>query len=82
MASLRHAPFTAYRWEVAIGSTASGHPAAGAPHYGVVDASHLMYTTPMICAYGNSTRDKDPTFFLNTDMWDLLACAVLDNAQL
>ena len=71
MARLRNAPFTAYKWEVAIGSNANRHPAAGTPHYSVVDASHIIYNAPMICAYGSSPCDADLAFFLNTDMWDL-----------
>ena len=42
----RSAPFAAYRWERATGSTRNGHPAAGAPHYGVVSAEHVLYRVP------------------------------------
>ena len=71
MNRLRKAPFAAYRWEVALGSTAAGHPAAGTPVYGVVDIAHILYHVPMIRAYGSSRCQDDPTFYLNTDMWDL-----------
>ena len=71
MLELLNAPFRAYRWEVALGSTAARHPAAGTPHYGVVGASQIVYRTPMVRAALSSCHDDDPTFFLNTDMWDL-----------
>ena len=45
---MRSAPFAAYRWSRATGSTRTGHPAAGAAHYGVVCASHVLYRVPMI----------------------------------
>ena len=32
---MRGAPFAAFRWSRATGSTCTGHPAAGAAHYGV-----------------------------------------------
>ena len=65
---MRGAPFAAYRWS---GSTAlGGHPAAGATHYGVV-AEHVLYRVPMIALFRYAPDDPDPTFFLNTDMWDL-----------
>ena len=68
---MRSAPFTAYRWSRATGSTRTGHPAAGAAHYGVVCASHVLYRVPMIPLFRHTPGDPDPTFFLNTDMWDL-----------
>ena len=68
---LRGAPFDAYRWSRATGSTRSGHPAAGAAHYGVVCAKTVQYAVPMIRHLGDAPDALDPTFFLNTDMWDL-----------
>jgi hypothetical protein len=68
---MRSAPFAAYRWSRATGSTRTGHPAAGAAHYGVVCASHVLYRVPMIPLFRHTPGDPDPTFFLNTDMWDL-----------
>ena len=69
--SLRGAPFDAYRWELAVGSTMANHPSAGSPHYGVVNASHILYVVPMIRRFKSRATDTDPVFFLNTDMWDL-----------
>ena len=40
---MRSAPFAAYRWSRATGSTRTGHPAAGAAHYGVIAAEHVLY---------------------------------------
>ena len=71
LAEMRSAPFAPYRWERATGSTRNGHPAAGAPHYGVVSAEHVLYRVPMIPLFRHAPGEPDPTFFLNTDMWDL-----------
>ena len=49
----------------------TGHPAAGAPHHGVIAAEHVLYRVPMIPLFRHAPGDPDPTFFLNTDMWDL-----------
>ena len=68
---MRSAPFAAYRWSRATGSTRTGHPAAGASHYGVVCATHVLYRVPMIPLFRHAPGEPDPTFFLNTDMWDL-----------
>ena len=68
---MRTAPFAAYRWERATGSTRTGHPAAGAPLYGVIAAEHVLYRAPMIALFRHAPDEPDPTFFLNTDMWDL-----------
>ena len=68
---MRSAPFAAYRWSRATGSTRSGHPAAGDAHYGVISAEHVLYRVPMVPLFRHTTTETDPTFFLNTDMWDL-----------
>ena len=68
---MRSAPFAAYRWSRATGSTRTGHPAAGAAHYGVIAAEHVLYRVPMIPLFRHAPGEPDPTFFLNTDMWDL-----------
>jgi hypothetical protein len=66
------APFRAlYRWEHAAGSTHRGHPAAAAALYGIVAAESVLYRTPMIPLFRHEPSEPDPTFFLNTDMWDL-----------
>ena len=52
-------------------STRTGHPAAGAPHYGVVSVEHVLYRVPMIPLFRHAPGEVDPTFFLDTDMWDL-----------
>ena len=71
LARLRDAPFNAYRWSRATGSTRTGHPRAGAAHYGVVDARHLLYVAPVVRSARDAPDAPDPVFFLNTDMWDL-----------
>ena len=48
-----------------------GHPACGQPHYGVVSAAQIMYRVPMIRLFRHAPSEADPTFFLNTDMWDM-----------
>jgi hypothetical protein len=68
---MRSAPFAAYRWSRTTGSTRTGHPVAGAAHYGVVSAEHVLYRVPMVPLFRYAPDDPDPTFFLNTDMWDL-----------
>jgi hypothetical protein len=68
---LRDAPFDAYRWSRATGSTRSGHPRAGDAHYGVVEARHVLYAVPMVRSAREAADAADPVFFLNTDMWDL-----------
>ena len=67
LAEMRSAPFAPYRWERATGSTRHGHPAAGAPHYGVVSAEHVLYRVPMIPLFRHAPGEPDPTFFLNTE---------------
>ena len=52
-------------------ATRRGHPAAGAALYGVVAAESVLYRTPMIPLFRHEPSEPDPTFFLNTDMWDL-----------
>ena len=61
------------------GSTRTGHPRAGAAHYGAMASSTctLLYVSPMV----RSTRDTpdapdapdapDPVYCMCTDMWDL-----------
>lgn len=71
LARLRGAPFRAFRWSRATGSTRSGHPRAGAAHYGVVDARHLLYAVPLVRSARDAADAADPVFLLNTDMWDL-----------
>ena len=68
---LRGAPFKAFRWSCATGSTRTGHPRAGAAHYGVVEAKHVLYAAPMVCSARDASDAPDPTFFLVSDMWDL-----------
>ena len=58
-------------WSLTTGSTRSGHPRAGEPHYGVVVASHLLYSVPMVRSAASMLDARDPVFFLDTDMWDL-----------
>ena len=41
------------------------------PHYGVVDAAHLLYAVPMVRRVTEAVDATDPVFFLDTDMWDL-----------
>ena len=55
------------------GSTRSAHPAAGAALYGVVAAESVLYRTPKIplFRFRHEPTEPDPTFFLNTDIWDL-----------
>ena len=50
---------------------AGGHPACGQPHYGVVSAAHILYSVPMTRLFRHAHSEADPTFFLNTDMWDM-----------
>ena len=71
LVEMRTAPFAAYRWSRATGSTRSGHPTAGDAHYGVITAESVLYRAPLIPLFRHMPSDPDPTFFLNTDMWDL-----------
>lgn len=71
VARLRSMPFAAYWWSRATGSTRIGHPGAGSAHYGVVDVAHVLYVVPMIRRVSDGPDASDPTFFLDTDMWDL-----------
>ena len=63
-------PFAAYRWECHPGSRRWGHPVAGTPHYGVINADSVLYTAPMIASLATYS-DAHPLFRLNTDMWDM-----------
>ena len=73
---LQGAPFRAYRWSCATGSTRNGHPRAGAAHYGVVDAQHVLYVTPMLRSARDAPDASDPVFvFLNTD----ITCGMSDH---
>ena len=40
----------------------AGHPRAGGPHYGVVEASEVLYAAPMMTGLGESPRSDDPLF--------------------
>jgi len=52
--------------------SSTGHPAAGDAHYGVIAAEAVLYRAPLIRLFRHGPSDPDdPTFFLNTDMWDL-----------
>ena len=49
-------------------------PTARAPHFGVVSAAHVLYIEHRSYPSSATRRVRsslDPTFFLNTDMWDL-----------
>ena len=72
LTEMRKAPFAASHWSRATGSTRTGHPAAGDAHYGVIAAEAVLYRAPLIRLFRHGPSDPDdPTFFLNTDMWDL-----------
>ena len=51
------------------GGIPAGQPRAGGPHYGVVEASEVLYAAPMMTGLGESPRSNDPLFRLNLDMW-------------
>ena len=69
--SMRRAPFQAFRWERFAGNRTAGHPPAGAPAFGVVRIEEVLYRAPLVCLLSDAVRNDDPTFLLNTDMWDL-----------
>ena len=56
---------------IAAGSTRRGHPIAGAALYGVASAKAVLHRAPMIPLFRHAPTEPDPTFFLNTDIWDL-----------
>ena len=51
------------------GVITAGQSRAGGPHYGVVEASEVLYAAPMMTGLGESPSSDDPLFRLNVDMW-------------
>ena len=67
----RRGPFPLYRWARQPRRRPAGHPPARGPHYGVVEASTVLYAAPMLTGLGEDPRSDDPLFRLNVDMWAL-----------
>ena len=44
-----------------------GHPPAGGPHYGAVEASEVLYAAPLMIGLGALPGSADPLFRLNLD---------------
>ena len=65
----RRGPFPTYRWARQPPNRPHGHPQAGGPHYGVVEASEVLYAAPMMTGLGEMPGSADPLFRLNMDMW-------------
>ena len=65
----RRGPFPTYRWARQPRNRPVGHPAANGPHYGVLEASGVLYAAPIMTGLGESPDSDDPLFRLNVDMW-------------
>ena len=64
-------PFDAYRFSVFPGSYFHGHPPTGAPHFGLVDVSSVLYAVPMVRSLEDAHDAADPLYRLNTDAWEM-----------
>ena len=64
-------PFKAYRWSVFPGSRFVGHPPTGAPNFGVVDVSSVVYAAPLVPSLEDAHDAADPLYRLNTDAWEI-----------
>ena len=64
-------PFEAYRFSVFPGSYFHGHPPTGAPHFGLVDVSSVLYAAPMVRSLEDAHDAADPLYRLNTDAWEM-----------
>ena len=62
-------PFATYRWARQPANRPVGHPRAGGPHYGVVEATEVLYAAPILVGLGAPTDSADPLFRLNEDAW-------------
>ena len=67
-ASEKRGPFEVYRWATSCGSYKDGHPLAGAPQYGVVDASQVRYRAPIFIGLAEPRDAPNPIHRLVTDM--------------
>ena len=64
-------PFASFRWNLHPGGGRFvGHPSLGSPHYGIVDVRSVMYVAPLLTSLADPIDAVDPTFRLNTDMWN------------
>ena len=70
-------PFKAYRWSVFPGSRFVGHPPTGAPNFGVVDVSSVVYAAPLVHSLEDAHDAADPLYRLNTDAWESNSVCVL-----
>ena len=64
-------PFAAYRFSVFPGSYYIGHPPTGAPNFGIVDVSSVLYAVPMVRSLEDAHDAADPLYRLNTDAWEM-----------
>ena len=64
-------PFDAYQFSVFPGSYFHGHPPTGAPHFGLVDVSSVLYAVPMVRSLEDAPDAADPLYRLNTDAWEM-----------
>ena len=67
----KRGPFKAYRWSVFPGSRFAGHPPTGAPHFGIIDVSSVMYAAPMVRSLEDAHDAADPLYRVNTDACEM-----------
>ena len=60
-------PFPMFRWARQPENRPVGHPPAGGPHYGAVEASEVLYAAPLMIGLGALPGSADPLFRLNLD---------------
>lgn len=61
-------PFETFRWSKHCGSYRTGHPRAGAMHYGIVDCWQVRYRAPIFVSIAEPVGHADPLYRLCTDM--------------
>ena len=61
-------PFSMFRWARQPENRPVGHPPAGGPHYGAVEASEVLYAAPLMIGLGALPGSADPLFRLNLDI--------------
>ena len=63
----RHTDRAGAAWSVFPGSRFVGHPPTGAPNFGVVDVSSVVYAAPLVRSLEDAHDAADPLYRLNTD---------------
>ena len=46
-------------------------PPTGAPNFGVVDVSSVVYAAPLVRSLEDAHDAADPLYRLNTDAWEM-----------